>query len=286
MSTEQKLVAVVDAANDLTKMIAAKIGDINLKVQQAVTVVPQAVRRAMDVALYVDAVAGNDANDGVSWATAVKTIAGAFARMTSGGRASIILKPGSVYSLAKDQVCDNKTISIQPSEFKAYDTSSYVELQTDSIIGEDDRVQSGGFHLGYNSVLVFYGCRLKTAKLSSALQGKGHDIWRTSFVKTHNSKSFVMLQHCAVELNNGAFMYQHTSGSIGVADLFMRNVLLDKVSVSTLPIATGYQFLMGSYHNVSVPFSLYGIEMVRQGAPTWAGLISQDMSNALTNLKD
>ncbi|MHC9693315.1 hypothetical protein ACQXXY_12390 [Corynebacterium diphtheriae] len=36
MSTEQKLVAVVDAANDLTKMIAAKIGDIDLKVQQAV----------------------------------------------------------------------------------------------------------------------------------------------------------------------------------------------------------------------------------------------------------
>lgn len=286
MSAEQKLVAVVDAANDLTKMISAKIGDIDLKVQQAVTVVPQTVRRAMDIALYVDGVSGSDTNDGLSWATAVKTIAGAFVRMISGGRNSIILKPGSAYSLPKDQSCDNKTISIQPSEFVAYDSNSYVELLAEPVVGEDGRAQAGGFHLGYNSVLVFYGCKLKTAKLSAVFQGKGHDVWRTSFIKTHNSKSFVMLQHCSIELNNGAFMYQHTSGSIGVADLFMRNVLLNKVSVSTLPISTGYQFLMGSYHNVAVPFALYGIEMVRQDASTWAELISQDMSNALTNIKD
>lgn len=286
MSTEQKLVAVVDAANSLTATITNKIAVIDSKVAQAVAAVPNAVRQAMDVTFFVDGVLGDDASDGSSWLTPMKSIAGAFNKMTSGARVAIVLKSGPVYSLPHDVWCGNKTVSIQPDEYTYNDPSTYVEIRSSSILAEDDRVTAGGFALEYNSSLIMYGCKLATTKLPLALLGKGHDIWRTSFIKTNTSKGSVVLQHCVLEINNGSFMYQHSGGSIGVADLLMRNILVVKVPAISLPVATGFQYLMGTLANFPVPFSLYGIEMVRQGATTWAELISQDMSNALTNLKD
>ncbi|MNJ56776.1 hypothetical protein D3C77_523400 [compost metagenome] len=80
--------------------------------------------------------------------------------------------------------------------------------------------------------------------------------------------------------------YQHSSGSFGKIDLYMRNVLLTKMDISALPVTTGYQYMMGAYGNAPIPYNMYGVEMARSGFATWASAISGDLTNVITNLKD
>ncbi|HGM5026213.1 TPA: hypothetical protein ACKPXH_003955 [Pseudomonas aeruginosa] len=284
MSLETQIAALVAAANSLTATISGKMGAIDDKVDAAVAVVPATIRAEMTKTLYVDP-AGSDANSGTSWAAAKRTIRDAINSMPRGSSLLIYLKGGVIHEHATTDIdLTAKVVQIIGDGHVYNDPATYAEIIAVPALLGDDSVWSPGMILGPRSFVGMTGVKISTAKLTAAHAGKAHPVWQTSFFKTMNGQGYVRMQHAKVDIFNGALMYQHTVGSIGLGDLMMRNVTINKVSLVGLPVTTGYQQMMGTYGVMAVPFSLYGVEMIRQGAANWGELISADMSLARTNL--
>lgn len=76
MSLETQIAALVTAANNLTAAVNGKMTEIDQKVDDAVVSVPGTVKSYLEnrISYYVDSVNGNDANDGLSWAKAKRTL--------------------------------------------------------------------------------------------------------------------------------------------------------------------------------------------------------------------
>jgi len=74
MGLESAITALVEATKNLTSEVAGKMAGINQAVDAAVKSVPAAVKAGMSLYLYVDAVAGSDANDGKTFGKAFKTV--------------------------------------------------------------------------------------------------------------------------------------------------------------------------------------------------------------------
>lgn len=288
MSLETTIAALVTAANNLTSAVNTKIGAIDAKVLEAVSAVPTQLANTMYRGVYVDAVNGSDANTGLNFANAKKTIVAAAAVIPSGGYGVIYLKAGAVYSIVgnTDVYCANKIIYITPDSFTYNDRNSYTEIRSEPAVLADGTLSGGGFFIGMKGMVHLIGCRLSTVKFTAAHTGKVQNIWTTSFFKSNSSFGTVVMQHCSSDIWNGPMAYQHSAGSFGKVDLFMRNVLLTKMDISALPVNTGFQYMMGSYGNAPIPYSMYGVEMARSGFPTWASAISGDLTNVITNLKD
>lgn len=286
MSLESTIAGLVTASNKLTDAVNGKMGQIDLKVTAAVSAVPSQIISSMARSFLVDPVSGNDLNDGSSWEKAKKTIAGVVYSSPSGSINYIYLKPGVVHELTDDVDCANKVVYIIGNGFSYADPSTWSVIRSVPSVAPDGEMVAGGFRLGYKGFVALLGVRCETAKFEAAHVGKVNQVWRTSFLKTNDSYGDVMLQFCNVFINNAAMMYQHNSGSVGFANLIMRGVRINKVDLTGFPVPTGLQFMMGAYGNQPIPFSMYGVDMIRIGAQTWAELINQNMSNAVTNIKD
>lgn len=286
MSLESTIADLVTAANNLTNSVNGKMTAIDAKVAAAVSSVPTEIAKQMYFAMYVDGNNGSDANSGSGWATAKKTLEAACAAVPSGGYAVIVLKPGPVYSINKDIAAFNKVLYIYPESYTYSDRSTYTEVRSEPGVDNDGGLAGSGFLLGMKGMVYLIGLKLTTAKFTAAHAGKSHSVYRSALFKSNTSFGTVFMQHCAVDVWNACMAYQHTSGSVGKIDLYMRNVQLNKMDISALPVNTGYQYMMGNYGNAPIPFTMYGIEMSRVGFPTWASAISGDLTNATTNLKD
>ncbi|HCF3100909.1 TPA: hypothetical protein NIB79_005227 [Pseudomonas aeruginosa] len=284
MSLESTVSELVVASNSLTKAVSSKITEIDSKVAAATSAVPLAIQQGMYGNLYVDSVGGNDSNNGKTWATAKKTIKSAVDSTPIGSVINCFLKAGMVHYLESDIYCPGRVVQVHAEGYVFGDPSTYVELRSIPYIAQDGVLVAGGFQVGPNGFISFAGVKLSTARFGAEHNGKLHDIWRTSFIKTGSAHGVVRLMGCSMDIINASFMYQHTAGSIGKADLLMRNVVVNKASLVGQPVTTGHQYLMGTLGNYPMPFSLYGIEMVRQGAANWGELVKADMTNASTNL--
>lgn len=287
MSLETQVTALVTAANNLTESVNGKINEIDQKVGVAVAAVPSEIARQMSRGLFVDPVSGNDANTGLSWAAAKATIRGAVNSCPSGGVINVWLKNGVTHYISGgDVVCTNKVITILAESYNYNDRTTYADIRADVGFMADGTLVGYGFLLGMSGFACFLGCKITTSRLTAAHVGKANNIWMTAFFKTNSGMGNIFMQHCQIDIWHGAMTYQHSAGSIGKTDLLMRNVLLNKQDLSAQPVTAGHQYMMGSYGNAPIPFSMYGIEMVRTNYPTWASAISQDLTNAITNLKD
>ncbi len=66
MSLEQTIADLVAASNNLTGIINGKVEEIDQKVDQATSSVPQKVSSMSFQTFFIDAVSGDDSNDGTS----------------------------------------------------------------------------------------------------------------------------------------------------------------------------------------------------------------------------
>lgn len=285
MSLEQQVTALVEASNNLTAVVNNKISEIDAKVNAATTAVPEKIRNEMFVYLYIDAIAGNDSNDGKGWAHAKKTLQNAIESAPSGAYLNIYLQEGQTHVLdGRDINCSNRVVMISGRNYIYNDPTTYVELTSLPYARSDGRSASYGFTVGLQGLVFLRGIKANTAKVDSSYDGKPFYSYTGSLFKTQTSKGTVILEHVELNIFHAPVMHQHTDGSLGVSDLLMRNVDIIKHDLSGMSVTTGRQYLMDTHGNQPLPFSLYGVEMVLQGATGWPELINQDMTNALTNL--
>ncbi|WP_372373272.1 hypothetical protein ACDI10_16530 [Vreelandella venusta] len=97
MSLENQIANLVSAANNLTSEVAGKMRQIDNKVDAATQAVPNTIRKLSEQTVCVDAVEGDDSNDGLS-ASPVKTVGEAIKRHISGSYTNIKLKEGQTHA--------------------------------------------------------------------------------------------------------------------------------------------------------------------------------------------
>lgn len=97
MSLETQIASLVTASNNLTAAINGKITEINAKVKQATDSVPSVVRGLSRQVFYIDAIDGDDNNDGKTLARAFKTTAGAQAHAVNGSVVELRFRGGQVH---------------------------------------------------------------------------------------------------------------------------------------------------------------------------------------------
>jgi len=109
MSLEQQIAVLANEAAALNQTFQNKKAEIDAAVAAAVAAAPNLYR-----AMYVDAIAGDDGNDGLSANTTLASIKAAIDRCPEGGRATIYLTNASsvVYAIDQDIVVYNKHIQI------------------------------------------------------------------------------------------------------------------------------------------------------------------------------
>lgn len=244
------------------------------------------VHQNMVKTLYVDPTTGNDNNDGRDWSTATATIVGAISKVPVGGHGLVLLKEGMTHRMTEQVSLENRSILLVANVYDYYVDSSYVQIESVMHVLEDGTVQAGGFKMGRRSLLRCVGCRLITGKYTSVQANLTKHNWQSSFISSIGSKGTVFLEHCQIVLNNGQFTHQHCGGSIGVVDLYMRNVDIVKADQTSFAVKDGFPYLIGQYANDAIPYFAYGVEMTRQSGVTWASIIIATTTYATTNLKD
>lgn len=284
MSLTQYIANVVQSANNLTGEVAGKMAEIDQRVSQAVNDVPGKIRSEMSVTYYVNYQSGSDSKDGKSIANAKKTIASAVEAAPSGAFVKVALVAGHEHFIEREIFCNNKIVMIEALGYDYNDASTYIPVTSKPFLRSDNRAGAYGFQIGIGGLVFVRGVEINTAMVDAAYDGKPFEGYTGSFFKTNTSKGTVILEHVEANIYHAPLMHQHTSGSLGVSDLLMRNVDVVKQDLSGMPVTAGRQFLMDTWGNNPLPFSLYGVEMLRVGATSWSELINQDMTNALSNL--
>lgn len=103
MSLETQIAALVASANALTAAVNGKVGEIDVKVDQATAAVPATVRAEVVKSFYVDAAVGNDAAAG-TLAAPLKTVGAALSKVITGGVGFIYLQKGQVHEVTRNNV--------------------------------------------------------------------------------------------------------------------------------------------------------------------------------------
>jgi hypothetical protein len=286
MSFNEKSSAAVEAFNQFTTQVQSKLNSFDSSQAELIAGIPASVRDNMVKTLYVDPVLGNDNNDGLAWETAAATIEGAAAKVPVGGHGTLYLKTGTSHQMTGQVHLENRSLLIIASGYDYYTSSTYIPIVAVMTVLENNTVQSGGFRIGRRSLLRIVGCQLHTGKYTAEQAGVTKNNWQSSFLNTIGSKGTVFLEHCLVQINNGQLTHQHTGGSIGSVDLYMRNVTITVASAASLVDTTRFPYLVGQYAADAMPFFLYGVEMTKPSGVTWASLLYATMTYATTNLKD
>lgn len=96
MST-QEIGALIDSVNEMTATVAGKMKGIDDKVDEATASVPNTIKKMSAQQFFVDCNNGNDLNDGLSIASAKRTIASLSSSMIPGGLYDVNLSSGEHY---------------------------------------------------------------------------------------------------------------------------------------------------------------------------------------------
>ena len=97
MSLESQIAALVSAANSLTSQVAGKMSQIDQKVDQATKSVPDTIRNMTEIQVYVDAIEGDDTQDGTS-NSPLKTLKAAIIKHMTGSKLTVWLREGQTFA--------------------------------------------------------------------------------------------------------------------------------------------------------------------------------------------
>lgn len=263
--------------------LATQIRAAHQNLQGFVELYPTILKNSLDVVLFVDPDLGDDVNDGLSWELPKATIEGAIVAIPSGGSGKINLVKGKTYTLAKTITCANKYIFIEGIDGFDY-TGTYATIQGTLELATNNVIINAGFQIGQNGFLYIRGCRLLTARYTSAVAGGIHTDYGTSMLNTNSNWGTFWLEHCQVVLNNGPLMHQHSAGSYGCADLFMREIEVTRTPAAELVDTRRSAVLMGTHGNQPIPFRLFAVRMILTNIATLKELFSQTLVAAKTNV--
>ncbi len=150
MSLETQVAAVVTATNTLTTEVSNKLASIDA----AIANMQANIGSVMSLNLFVDAIAGNDANDG-SESSPLQTIAAAALRVPNGGNLHLLAKEGQVHEVS-DVILNNINFSLD----RWGNSSTTPQLKAVPYNGEDQNIGRG------------FACHNATVRVSSfAMEG-------------------------------------------------------------------------------------------------------------------
>lgn len=275
MSLESQVAALVSAASNLTSQVAGKMKEIDQKVDEATKSVPKTIRGLSQQTFYIDALTGDDANDGTTSAP-LKTIMGAQGKAVNGGHINLWFK-------------ENQTHVVEGFGFA-------MEAGLITLGKWGDRLNSAS-----HPVLVF-----RPTYLSSSNTYFGF------FVRL--SSGTIITGHCKIQtdfdaslgtLDHGAGFFGYTNGDVSIllhlSDMSLRNapilavysgyvsrdISISNSSIEVIENTTGMAKLLynrssGTFH--AFKLNVYTVTLVN--GLTWADLIDYyaDKRNILTNV--
>jgi len=189
MSLEDQIASLVAATTNLTNEVAGKMASINQTVAAATQAVPAAIKSSMASYLYVDAIAGSDANDGKTFGKAFKTIKAAIESVPHGAFVYLNLVGSgdplapTVYAIndaidvdgkhvtlsthgAGQKIRLNATVWVRHGSTVRIGNTGQIDVEQNTLIGwsvQGGHVQHGGYYgakytfLVANSVLARVG---------------------------------------------------------------------------------------------------------------------------------
>ncbi len=281
MSVEQQLSKVVQACNNLTEVVNTKISQIDQKVDIALEAVPSKIKAEMDQILYVNAKMGNDDNDGFSPDNAKKTIFNAIESVPIGGISEIRLNLDDEHIIDNFIKVEGKMVFLVGSNPDGL--GNYAKVRPNYFISNDE-VHTHQISIGKGGFIYARYVSFDTAVFGDNALDKAQISYKMSLFTAASSYGKIILEHCDVNIFNGSFMHQHTAGSFGFSDLFMRRVDVNKRDISGSEVPSGRQYLVDSYIDHAIPFDFYGVEMTLVGAESYAEMVAVNMANTRSNL--
>ncbi|PSW14788.1 hypothetical protein C9I98_21625 [Photobacterium sanctipauli] len=148
MSIEQQIGALVEASNDLTKVVNGKVGEIDKKIDNAVNEITETITANNVVTYYVDAENGSDSNSGAS-GSPLKTLKRAMQLCPTGSYAKIYIKRSQRHLLESNVRCYALSVEVIPWGSNTDTTGSVHYDETTPVIMWNATVTaSGGMMFG------------------------------------------------------------------------------------------------------------------------------------------
>lgn len=259
MSLETQIAALVTAANALTESVNGKMTEINQKVNDAVASVPGSVKSYLEfrTAYYLDSVNGNDANDGLSWAKAKKTLKAAIEGVGVRRYAGIYISKSSHIMTSDINVPDGSNIviygdtSANTGGIVVADRDQYVIRRPD-YAGGLPGVGDCLFRVGEAAVVRFFGCRIDYGNVPHRPMH-----WASFFKIASNSR--INFFGCKVESRDGNELANVELGSLTMTATYSTFVALAGTNVGLLRgySQSSYGFF-GGYNNTLTNFVMNG----------------------------
>lgn len=280
MSLEQKIADLVAASNSLTGTINSKMNEIDQKVDDATGAVPGEIKSMMTRLVHVDYTAGSDDNDGSlrnPYATLKKAIEGSPAGALVEVR---VINSGDIIFKERIEV-GNRTVRVVP---RGFDFNNRAATAVRFVMSEPNKQ----IIVGRNSLLELEGFDIETLLIPDGADTSNNALYnnyRTSLISTMGSNADVLLTQCNIKVNHGAVMHQHSGGSVGYANLIIRNTDVEKVDLSASTVSYKTQFLIDDWGgNQALPFDLFGMGTTLSGAVDWSEMIAANTQNMRSNL--
>lgn len=195
MSLEVQIAALVAASNTLTGAINGKVSEINAKVKAATDSVPAVVRGLARQIFYIDAVGGDDNNDGATTGSAFKTTAAAQARAVNGGVVELRFKGGQTHYVDFFMELGRIVVSSYDRATEAEEDRPLLIPSGISVNALNERhirgigLTSGSIYFGYVNLRCHYDAG-GTLEVSSG------------FIRYTNSNVVIVFRYARIELGN------------------------------------------------------------------------------------
>tara|TARA_Y100000782_G_scaffold3033_1_gene3488 strand:- start:472 stop:1314 length:843 start_codon:yes stop_codon:yes gene_type:complete len=208
MSLETTIADLVSAANNLTSSVNGKMNEIDQKVDQATEAVPSTIRDLASQSFYIDAVGGDDSNDGTIQQP-LKTSGEATRRAVQGGNVNLYFKQQQAH-VAEFFM---ETGRVFVSSWGGLDTT--VEENRPKLRARhqldgagDHRIYGIGVRVGQIFFLRVSIMCDNEELLTGTLRKE-----QSSFIQYADSNMSVILRECDINLKTSAFVSSHSGYS-------------------------------------------------------------------------
>ncbi|HAS6505787.1 TPA: hypothetical protein GRR52_23695 [Vibrio parahaemolyticus] len=278
MST-QEIGALIESVNNMTATVAGKMEEIDQKVDNATSAVPDKIKSQMDSKIYVDNVNGDDANDGLTKSQPKQSIKAAIDSVPRGSSLLVLLLGARVYEIENDVYCAGKLIIIESDGAVWGDPVTRSTIRSKQITNWGE-YKGGQFQTGYGAEIHIHQVNLETVQFE--VSKPGYNSYRNSLFSGSSSSAQVWMYGCGVTLNNGPLTHQHPNGSFGKIDLYLNSVVI--VINETPTIADGKSVVIGHYGSDAVPFTLYVASTSLPAGKTWGDMVTANTAAANSNV--
>lgn len=259
MSLESQIAALVSAANSLTSQVAGKMNQIDQKVDEATASVPRVIRKLSQQSFFIDAIAGDDNNDG-SIDSPFKTVNAANSRAVNGSYIALYFRENQTH------VVNGAGFSMETGMIALVKWGAEDSL-TDPILHINPTLLGNGNYSGFFCSLRTGNILISRCKVRTVFDSAEKILDRAaSFIGYSNSVVSTIFHLCTIELRDMPLIAAY-AGYSG------RDVHLSHTSIEVLSNNNGHAKLLfnraSSYHS----FKLDVFNVTLKNGITWPELI-------------